>query len=209
MRHFQGTIAKTLHPRHFVSLLTIRSCLWNNFLPLKFCPVLNKVVHYVFPGEVLPEHMRIAIENQSGSSSGGVGGGPPAVSMGGLVGAGAVGGGSSVVATGGVVGAGPSVTTAAQMTTAKTTTTVTSTTSTSSTIVRPTATTVGGRPSIANTTNIDTLLNAKEKAGAAAERHAKPSGKVQDKVAFIFNNLSLMNISKKSEDLKVGKKLFA
>ncbi len=60
---------------------------------------------------------------------------------------------------------------------------------------------VGARPSIANTTNIDTLLNAKEKSGASAQ-HPKPSDKIQDKVAFIFNNLSLMNMTKKSEDLK-------
>ncbi len=35
----------------------------------------------------------------------------------------------------------------------------------SSTIVRPTVSSIGGRPSIANTTNIDTLLNAKQKSG--------------------------------------------
>ena len=121
--------------------------------------------------------MRLAIQNQSTA----------VVSMGGLVG----GGGSS----------SSSASTTTQTTTAKTTTTVTSTTSSSSTIVRPTATTVGGRPSIANTTNIDTLLNAKEKSGSV-EQHAKPNDKIQDKVAFIFNNLSLMNMSQKAEDLK-------
>ena len=60
---------------------------------------------------------------------------------------------------------------------------------------------VGGRPSIANTTNIDTLLNARQKSseGGAAKT---PSDKIQDKVAFIFNNLSLINMSTKSEELK-------
>lgn len=74
---------------------------------------------------------------------------------------------------------------------------MTSTVASSSTIARPTVTTVGGRPSIANTTNIDTLLNARQKAGALAI----PSEKIQDKVAFIFNNLSLMNMSQKSREL--------
>ena len=44
-------------------------------------------------------------------------------------------------------------------------------TATSSTIVRPTVSTIGGRPSIANTTNIDTLLNAKQKSGPQVNPH--------------------------------------
>ena len=84
------------------------------------------------------------------------------------------------------------------------TTTVTTTTSSTaaSTIVRPTATTIGGRPSIANTTNIDTLLNARQKQGMEMQGPQSPSDKVQDKVAFIFNNLSLMNMQQKADDLK-------
>ena len=46
---------------------------------------------------------------------------------------------------------------------------------TSSTIVRPTVSTIGGRPSIANTTNIDTLLNAKQKSGPQVTRFAVAS----------------------------------
>ena len=64
-------------------------------------------------------------------------------------------------------------TTAAALTTSKATPSAISapaptpptTAATSSTIVRPTVSTIGGRPSIANTTNIDTLLNAKQKSG--------------------------------------------
>lgn len=61
---------------------------------------------------------------------------------------------------------------------------------------RPTITAplVSGRPSIANTTNIETLVKALQEATA-------PSEQVQDKVGFIFNNLSQINLSQKCEDL--------
>ena len=57
---------------------------------------------------------------------------------------------------------------------------------------RPTITAplVSGRPSIANTTNIETLVKALQEATA-------PSEQVQDKVGFIFNNLSQINLSQK------------
>ena len=48
----------------------------------------------------------------------------------------------------------------------------------SSAIVRPIATTMVGRPSIANTTNIDTLLNARQKSGVV-ENPTAPSDKVK------------------------------
>ncbi|ROL51636.1 CCR4-NOT transcription complex subunit 1 [Anabarilius grahami] len=81
------------------------------------------------------------------------------------------------------------------VTTATTTTTVAKTT----TITRPTA--VGPKkdvpPSI-NTTNIDTLLVATDQ----TERIVEPPENVQEKIAFIFNNLSQSNMSQKVEELK-------
>ncbi|XP_064610278.1 CCR4-NOT transcription complex subunit 1-like isoform X2 [Liolophura sinensis] len=53
------------------------------------------------------------------------------------------------------------------------------------------------KPSIANATNIDTLL-----AGQGKEEISVPPESLQDKVFFIFNNLSLANMSQKSEELK-------
>ncbi|RNA24401.1 CCR4-NOT transcription complex subunit 1 isoform X6, partial [Brachionus plicatilis] len=56
------------------------------------------------------------------------------------------------------------------------------------------------KPSIANTTNIETLLVANE-----ADSHPKPAAppeQIQDKIAFIFNNLSLSNMQPKGEELK-------
>jgi CCR4-NOT transcription complex subunit 1 len=49
------------------------------------------------------------------------------------------------------------------------------------------------QPSIANATNIDTLLVATEK----EEKMTAPPDTVQDKVAFIFNNLSQLNLQTK------------
>uniref|UniRef100_A0A0K2T7H7 CCR4-NOT transcription complex subunit 1 n=1 Tax=Lepeophtheirus salmonis TaxID=72036 RepID=A0A0K2T7H7_LEPSM len=92
----------------------------------------------------------------------------------------------------------PTQTTTLQV--AKTTVTVTSTTSSSTTIVRPSISTVGGRPSIANTTNIDTLINARQATGHS--ELVVPSVDIQDKIAFIFNNLSLMNMQQKAADLR-------
>jgi len=50
-----------------------------------------------------------------------------------------------------------------------------------------------GKPSLAHTTNIDTLLaGADEK-----EEMVVPPENVQDRVFFIFNNLSQMNMQQK------------
>lgn len=74
-----------------------------------------------------------------------------------------------------------------------TTTTVTVTVTTAST-----KTTLTGKPSIANATNIDTLLVATEK----DEKLVVPPEAVQDKVAFIVNNLSQSNLAQKTEEFK-------
>ncbi|XP_056008647.1 CCR4-NOT transcription complex subunit 1-like isoform X3 [Ostrea edulis] len=52
-------------------------------------------------------------------------------------------------------------------------------------------------PSIASATNIDTLL-----AGQGKEEFSVPPETVQDKVFFIFNNLSLANMVQKAEEFK-------
>ncbi|XP_049339752.1 CCR4-NOT transcription complex subunit 1 isoform X3 [Astyanax mexicanus] len=78
-----------------------------------------------------------------------------------------------------------------QASTLVTTTTTTTTVAKTSTISRPTA------PSI-NTTNIDTLLVATDQ----TERIVEPPENVQEKIAFIFNNLSQSNMSQKVEELK-------
>lgn len=86
-----------------------------------------------------------------------------------------------------------------QASTLVTTTTTTTTVVKTSTISRPTA--VGFKkdvpPSI-NTTNIDTLLVATDQ----TERIVEPPENVQEKIAFIFNNLSQSNMSQKVEELK-------
>ena len=48
------------------------------------------------------------------------------------------------------------------------------------------------QPSIASATNIDTLL-----AGQGKESIVVPPESMQDKVFFIFNNLSMANLSQK------------
>ncbi|XP_059164399.1 CCR4-NOT transcription complex subunit 1-like isoform X2 [Physella acuta] len=53
------------------------------------------------------------------------------------------------------------------------------------------------KPSIATATNIDTLL-----AGQGNNDVMVPSEAIQDKVFFIFNNLSLANMNQKAEELK-------
>lgn len=60
------------------------------------------------------------------------------------------------------------------------------------------ASTLGSRPSIANATNIDTLLVATEQ----DEKAAAPNEALQDKVAFIFNNLSQLNLKTKCDELR-------
>ena len=57
------------------------------------------------------------------------------------------------------------------------------------------------KPSIANTTNIDTLLVANESDVTNKPPMAPPEA-VQDKVGFIFNNLSLSNMQVKSDELR-------
>lgn len=57
---------------------------------------------------------------------------------------------------------------------------------------------IGSRPSIANATNIDTLLTATDR----DEKINAPPEAIQDKTAFIFNNLSQLNLQTKCEELK-------
>lgn len=61
-----------------------------------------------------------------------------------------------------------------------------------------TANSLSNRPSIANATNIDTLLVATEK----EEKITSPPEGLQDKVAFIFNNLSQLNLQTKCDELR-------
>lgn len=81
-------------------------------------------------------------------------------------------------------------------TTAVTTVAVTTSTTTTAT-VKSTATAALPKPSIASATNIDTLL-----AGQVKEAIPPPPEAVQDKIFFIFNNLSLANMTQKAEELK-------
>lgn len=53
------------------------------------------------------------------------------------------------------------------------------------------------RPSIANNTNIDNLL-----AAGSSENYPVPPEVIQDKVFFIVNNLSLLNLKQKAEEFK-------
>ncbi|XP_031558067.1 CCR4-NOT transcription complex subunit 1-like isoform X2 [Actinia tenebrosa] len=55
----------------------------------------------------------------------------------------------------------------------------------------------GKEPSIANASNIDTLLGASEK-----NEIAQPPEHVQDKIHFIFNNISQSNLNTKAEEFK-------
>jgi CCR4-NOT transcription complex subunit 1 len=49
------------------------------------------------------------------------------------------------------------------------------------------------QPSIANATNIDTLLVATEK----EDKMTAPPETLQDKIGFVFNNLSQLNLQTK------------
>ncbi|TRY54534.1 hypothetical protein DNTS_033400 [Danionella cerebrum] len=80
------------------------------------------------------------------------------------------------------------------VTTATTTTTVAKT----PTITRPAVGPKKDVPPSINTTNIDTLLVATDQ----TERIVEPPENVQEKIAFIFNNLSQSNMSQKVEELK-------
>ncbi|XP_033997029.1 CCR4-NOT transcription complex subunit 1 isoform X2 [Trematomus bernacchii] len=86
-----------------------------------------------------------------------------------------------------------------QPSTLVTTTTTTTTVAKTPTITRPTPSTFKKDvpPSI-NTTNIDTLLVATDQ----TERIVEPPENVQEKIAFIFNNLSQSNMTQKVEELK-------
>lgn len=54
------------------------------------------------------------------------------------------------------------------------------------------------QPSIANATNIDTLLVATDK----EEKITSPPEALQDKTAFIFNNLSQLNLQQKCDEIR-------
>ncbi|KAM3608779.1 uncharacterized protein V6R79_004573 [Siganus canaliculatus] len=86
-----------------------------------------------------------------------------------------------------------------QPSTLVTTTTTTTTAAKTTTITRPTQSNFKKDvpPSI-NTTNIDTLLVATDQ----TERIVEPPENVQEKIAFIFNNLSQSNMTQKVEELK-------
>lgn len=53
-------------------------------------------------------------------------------------------------------------------------------------------------PSVANATNIDTLLVATDK----EEKITTPPEALQDKTAFIFNNLSQLNLQQKCDEIR-------
>lgn len=61
-----------------------------------------------------------------------------------------------------------------------------------------TTSTLGSRPSIANATNIDTLLVATEK----DEKIIVPPDAIQEKTAFVFNNLSQLNLKTKCDEFR-------
>ncbi|XP_010750314.1 CCR4-NOT transcription complex subunit 1 isoform X4 [Larimichthys crocea] len=94
---------------------------------------------------------------------------------------------------------GPKVPQPGQPSTLVTTTTTTTTATKTTTITRPTTSSFKKDvpPSI-NTTNIDTLLVATDQ----TERIVEPPENVQEKIAFIFNNLSQSNMTQKVEELK-------
>ena len=82
-------------------------------------------------------------------------------------------------------------------TTINNTITTTTAITTSSSVEKSVVTSSGNsRPSIANATNIDTLLAAGE------TMYSVPPDSVQDKIAFIINNLSQLNLPQKTEEFK-------
>ncbi|KAK7790471.1 hypothetical protein R5R35_006209 [Gryllus longicercus] len=94
----------------------------------------------------------------------------------------------------GILSPMPAVTTAYKTMTSTTMTTTT-------TIAKSTTTTtsaIPARPSIANATNIDTLLVATEK----EEKFTAPPEGLQDKIGFVFNNLSQLNLQTKCDELR-------
>ena len=91
----------------------------------------------------------------------------------------------------------PTTTLESVLSTTTTVTTPATSTATPTSTVKTTATAPLPKPSIASATNIDTLL-----AGQVKEAIPPPPESVQDKIFFIFNNLSLANMTQKSEELK-------
>ena len=92
----------------------------------------------------------------------------------------------------------PVIAAAATTTTSKTITVTSSTsTTTTTTVARPQSNppNPSGKPTIA-TTNIETLLGATETEEKAPPEH------IQDKISFIFNNLSQVNLPQKCDELK-------
>ena len=53
----------------------------------------------------------------------------------------------------------------------------------------------GAAPSVANATNIDTLVTGME--GGVSEQIEAPPEHVQDRVSFLFNNLTSNNLQRK------------
>lgn len=92
----------------------------------------------------------------------------------------------------------PKVPQPGQTSTLVTTTTNTTTVAKTTTITRPTPSFKKDVPPSINTTNIDTLLVATDQ----TERIVEPPENVQEKIAFIFNNLSQSNMTQKVEELK-------
>ncbi|KAG8039882.1 hypothetical protein G9C98_000611 [Cotesia typhae] len=79
---------------------------------------------------------------------------------------------------------------------------ITTTTATSNTQSKPSTTpttSMSARPSIANATNIDTLLVATDK---EEMKITIPPEAMQDKTAFIFNNLSQINLQAKCDEIR-------
>ncbi|KAI5730570.1 hypothetical protein M8J76_015190 [Diaphorina citri] len=74
----------------------------------------------------------------------------------------------------------------------------TTTTTTSSITKAANSAIMSSRPSIANATNIDTLLVATE----TDDKIVVPPENMQDKVGFVFNNLSQLNLSTKCDELR-------
>ncbi|XP_077294792.1 CCR4-NOT transcription complex subunit 1 isoform X2 [Arctopsyche grandis] len=70
--------------------------------------------------------------------------------------------------------------------------------STASFTTKISTTHTNSRPSIANATNIDTLLVATDR----EEKITIPPDTIQDKIAFIFNNLSQLNLEAKCKELR-------
>ncbi|CAH1779661.1 unnamed protein product [Owenia fusiformis] len=96
----------------------------------------------------------------------------------------------------------PTITTTSIMTSATTTATSTVTTATATTSSTPTPKSTmtsmpSGKPSIAGATNIDTLLAGTD----GKEEVAVPPESIQDRVFFIFNNLSQLNMTQKAEEM--------